>query len=327
MKYVVLAATALFPPVVISSCGDSTPSHESRLDAASMDAAASYVSCDRHVGRDPACSAAAPEQDSACPSTGLVCDYSRSDGWDSCRCRDGGDGRPKWRCFSESMQYDCPLDRPEHGAPCAGMVGRSCAYLRDLGCTCDADRLLPPNRNVTCACDKTTETWRCANAPTNQSATEGQKELERVCIGTEVTRTRPPVDESLLVANLTDADATAWCRWFTSDIRGDGPPPPSQPPLTFDDGSVGGYGYIWCNSPIAACVPAVPQDICLTSLRRRPCQAPLKALTDCYLTLASRCEPVGQACLALRAAPGCLQTVVQLDQDTGATAMCTVPLR
>jgi hypothetical protein len=332
IKRVVLAVAAMFPVVVTAGCGDSpsspgSPADAAAMDAAAMDAAAPYVSCDKHEAPDPACPAPTPTQDTACASAGLVCDYARSDGWDSCRCRDGGDGSLRWRCFADSMQYDCPLSRPQHGEPCTGMAGRSCAYLRDLACTCDADRFLPPNRNVTCACDKATETWRCANAPTLQSAGEGQKESEGVCIGTELTLTRPPVDESVPIANLTATDATAWCRWFAREIRGDGPPPPREPPLTLADGSVGGYGFIWCGDPIGACVAAVPEDLCLTSLRRRPCEATIQALTDCYLTLANRCEPVGRACAALRAAPGCLETVVQLNQDVGTTGLCTVPLR
>jgi hypothetical protein len=322
LSIVVLAVTG--HALVCAGCAGSS-SEVTPTDAAPKPVA--YVSCDKHVARDATCPMAQPEDKSACSSAGLICDFPRTDGWDSCRCRDPGDGRAAWQCFGYSITYDCPLTRPENGAPCPGEAGRRCAFLRDLACTCEVDRVQITNRNVLCSCDSATQSWRCENQPLLGQPPEAKKFAESVCIGTSIDLTRPPVEENTPVASLTDADAAAWCKWFVAHARGEGPPPPSHPPITNPDGSVAGYGFRWCGPPISACVASVSEDICLMSLRRRSCSAPLKALTDCYFTIANSCEPVGVGCLGLRSKPECLETVVQLDQTVGDQQMCPVPLR
>jgi hypothetical protein len=330
-KHPLSTAAGLLLALLACGCGEaSSPAPAGAAGDGGSDGAAqpaAYVTCDSSVPRDPACPAGPPAHQGVCQPAGLACDYARHDGWDSCLCRDSGDGTTRWRCFAYSLQYDCPLVRPEHGATCKGESGRQCAYLRNLGCTCDADRTLAPNRNVVCACDQGSETWRCENRPAFQSAAEAHKLSERVCVGTAVNTTRPAVDETVSVASATDTEAGAWCKWFVSHMRGSGPPPPSQPPITLPDGSVSGYSYLWCASPVSACVAGIPETLCLTSLRRKPCPATLGALTDCYLTLASKCETVGRACTAMRAAPECLETVVQLNQAVGEDNVCSVPIK
>lgn len=308
--------------VSIASCGSS---QNGQTDAAS---ATRYVSCDTPASPDPACpSGAPPAHQTSCAAAGAVCDYTRDNGWTSCECRDAAAGGLNWECYNTVAGYDCPLRRPEDGAACPGEGGRFCAFVRDLGCTCPADRRSPEDRNVTCICDNKTELWRCRNEPSSQSLTEGKPRSEKVCFGKAMDLSRLPIDENLLVMSLTDTDATAWCRWFVARNRGDGPPPPRQAPITNADGSVTGYAFVYCGPPTNSCIAAVSEDVCLTSLRRRPCEAPLRALNDCYLTHLNQCERVGAGCEALRVAPGCLETVVQLNQDVGPDKMCTVPLR
>src|SRR5262245_23039124 len=75
--------------------------------------------------------------------TGTVCDYQRSDGWQSCSCQPTSDGN-RWYCYSKGIGYDCPPTQPGNGSSCGDAdFGRICGYLRPLACTCPADRLAP----------------------------------------------------------------------------------------------------------------------------------------------------------------------------------------
>jgi hypothetical protein len=275
--------------------------------------ACAQVEADIYAG----CPAQPAGDGTACPVLRQVCDYQRDNGWSSCVCVAGSKGNT-WSCYGLSAGYDCPLARPAHGAACGrDDWGRSCHYVRSLACTCDGDRERPHQRDIRCDCKKEAETWACANQGV-AGATGTSADVpfdEAVCYRVPPPRPQPPIDESKAIKDLSDAEATAYCEWYVDLFRGDGPPPPRNPPRGFDaQGNALGYGFTSCEGgPLTGCLSTVPVDICVKSLRRKPCAATLRDLDDCVLSFRDDCNIVGGGCRAMAATPECSATLVRLD--------------
>jgi hypothetical protein len=275
---------------------------------------------------------------------GYVCDYQSPTGWQSCSCLATADGL-RWSCAGASAGYDCPLERPAHGSACGpNDYGRTCSFLRSLACTCPADTNAAERRSITCTCDNTAHAWECQNggragAPGSDAAggsggAGGVGGLagfdESPCYGTGTTLPTPPLDETKIISALTDDEVTAWCRWYVETNRAGGPPPPMTPPAYDAQGFPTGYGFTYCGSggeSSSACFSTVPVAYCQKLMRLGPCDAPLKALDDCYLTMVNRCEEVGGGCAVLGSHPSCRQTVVQLGPQVPGSTSCPVPVK
>jgi hypothetical protein len=308
------------------------------------------------------CAASSADPYAGCPATlagatqgepcalpdGTVCDYQSTDGWQSCSCLSTIAGN-RWSCAGSTAGGDCPLDRPAPGSTCNhGDYGRSCVYLRSLACTCPADRNAAERRSIVCTCDAAAQAWGCENiggggasgsdaaggsggsGGVGGSGGAGGSFDESPCYGTGVTLPAPPVDESKIISALTDDEAATWCNWYVENNRGPGPLPPSSPPAYDAQGFPTGWGFTYCGEggdSTTTCFSAVPVAYCEKLLRLGPCDAPLKALDDCYLTMVNYCEEVGGGCAPLASYPGCAQTVVQLAPPaTTPRFSCPVPV-
>jgi hypothetical protein len=276
------------------------------------------------------CPPAAPGE-TACPQLHAVCDYQRDNGWTSCACVAGTQGNV-WRCFGVGGGYDCPTSRPGHGATCGNDdFGRSCFYVRPLGCTCAADRETPWVRNVRCDCRRDSGSWSCANqgaAGASGTAEQvGKPFQDAPCYGSSSASPRPPLDENKIVKDLSDAELQTFCDWYVELGRGSGPPPPRNPPGGFDaQGNAQGYGFTICGSPIGGCLPNVSAELCRQNVRRAPCAATLRDLDDCILTFHQSCQIVNQGCQAVARAASCSSTLVQLGNHDTASG-CSLPTR
>jgi hypothetical protein len=242
-----------------------------------------------------------------------VCDYQSDGAFGSCSCMPTALGTV-WVCGSVGGGYDCPASRPAEGSSCgASDYGRSCIYGRPLACTCEADRNSPYRRAIQCSCKQDAGAWQCSNWSPAENGSPEASFVESPCYGSGIALPRPPLDEGTIIKDLTDDEVATWCDWFVSTNRGDGPPPPSQPPEITSDGYPNGYGFTSCTIGGAhECVSFVPATYCQKLLRYGSCDQPLRALDDCYLTLRNECEDVGDACEGMGLDPSCRQTVVQL---------------
>jgi hypothetical protein len=244
---------------------------------------------------------------------GTVCDYQGSGGFASCSCMPTALGN-LWACAGASAGSDCPVSRPADGSSCgAGDFGRSCEYGRSLACTCAADRESPIRRSIICTCKKDTGAWQCFNTWPGRNGSSEASFVDSPCYGSGIALPQPPLDESKIIKDLTDDEVATWCSWFVETNRGNGPPPPSQPPEITSDGYPDGYGFVSCAPGGASqCVSFVPATYCQKLLRYGSCDLPLRALDDCFLSLHNECENVGDGCEDMGHDPNCRQTVVQL---------------
>ncbi|MFO0604377.1 MAG: hypothetical protein U0324_14435 [Polyangiales bacterium] len=126
------------------------------------------------------------------------------------------------------------------------------------------------------------------------------------------------------VSDLTPEQALAWCRWV---FRRRGFPEGTDFPRAPDDTPerTGGYGGINCSNVDPLCMPTLPLALCAQNLARTPrCEATVQQLSDCAATMINHCLRAGQGCAALRAAPHCTDTLVQVTRSASA---CSLPLR
>jgi hypothetical protein len=264
--------------------------------------------------------------------TRTVCDYQYGTGWGSCSCMPTAFGN-RWSCANHGDAVDdCPTIQPAHGSSCgANDFKRTCGYLRAPECTCAADRNAPFRRGVTCVCSEDLGAWVCANDGQNGmsgfSATPdpGANGLppfdETPCYGSPYALPTPPLDESKIINQLSDAEVALWCNWYVARNQGSGPAPSAAPP----------WGFSWCGGPAglpSTCIADVPATVCAQMVGAGSCDATVQALDDCYLTQVNACEVVGNGCDTLESHPGCLKTVVQLSPApvTPVTG-CPVPIQ
>ena len=259
--------------------------------------------------------------------TRTVCD-ARSSGFvaSSCSCMPTASGN-RWQCLDGSGSNDCPLERPADASACgASDAGKLCEYLRRPACTCDADRNAPFRRLIDCRCEADTQTWRCRNQYPEFLGAEEATFVEAPCYGSGYSWSRPPLDEDLAIRELTDAQAQAWCEWYLQPDPRSPPAMVSEAPPEIVNGCPVGWASGWCapEGPgnVAMAVSIVPGWYCAQLLRVGSCDAPLRALDDCFLSISNGCEAVGEGCRALGANPRCRQTVVSL----GTPKTCAVPI-
>jgi hypothetical protein len=265
--------------------------------------------------------------------TRTVCDYQAGTGSGSCSCMPTAFGN-RWSCASiGDAVADCPIVRPAHGASCGATdFGRTCNYLRTPACTCAADRNAPYRRGITCSCREDLGAWVCANdgqdglmslAATPDAGAGGLPPFdESPCYGSPIALPAPPLDESKIINQLSNAEVALWCGWYVATNQGGGLAPAATPPWG---------GYAWCGGPDGlpgTCIADVPVAVCEQLVRLGSCQATVQALDDCYLTMVNECEVVGNGCETLKSFPSCQQTVVQivnlpLDPSVG----CPVPVQ
>jgi hypothetical protein len=267
------------------------------------------------------CPAQWPRDGQPCSPRRIVCDYPGTDGYQSCSCLPTAAG-DQWQCTGVGYGYDCPVAQPADGSSCGSNdFGKQCDYLRPLPCTCDADRNVATRRAIVCSCTKAASAWSCASDGAGGAPGSGPFD-EAACFGPEPPLpARPALDESKLIKDLTDDEVATWCNWFMNNNRGDGPPPPSQPPMVDSHGIPSGWGFTSCGQMPATCVSMVPVSYCEQLMRYGSCDAPLGSLDDCYLTFFNHCEVVGNGCEDMGGRPSCRQTVVQL----GAADSTTCP--
>ncbi len=189
------------------------------------------------------------------------------------------------------------------GAECGqNDIAESCSYGIDLRCTCPrAD----PDSGV--------RQWHCTHQPS-------------AC----VTANHDPVADAgglpmdARLSDLTPEQVRRWCQWVF-DRRGfrpgtDFPIYPEEVPGYASSR----YGSLSCGGPLRACMQTLPLDLCVQNILRVPrCEATVQDLSDCVATMVNHCFRVGRGCASLRAAPNCLQTIVQVDTRSG----CSTPLR
>lgn len=141
------------------------------------------------------------------------------------------------------------------------------------------------------------------------------------------------IDDSKIVATLTDEEASAWCTWYVDAFPpGDQPPPEPQPPDPEFPGFAIGYQSFDCSNPgpmsvSGICIARPTVEECVVSLQRMPCNAPLLELNSCVLTMFACSDPsvaqqeqdqwvVGHGCSRLWDFPLCWHTVVQMPAQT-----------
>jgi hypothetical protein len=134
---------------------------------------------------------------------------------------------------------------------------------------------------------------------------------------TELGSTTEPF-ASMRISELSDAQAEAWCEWFSNKWcpTGHVTPPedgPIQPDGTVNDDSPtqGGDGYA-SDYFRGLCMMHLPIDQCVMNLRLHPCDASVQLLDDCVDTVlgAVTYETSYAPCKQLNATPSCSETIV-----------------
>jgi hypothetical protein len=174
--------------------------------------------------------------------TRTVCDYQTGTSAVSCSCMPTAFGN-RWSGASiGDAVADCPSVRPAHGASCGATdFGRTCNYLRTPACTCAADLNAPYRRGITCSCREDLGAWVCANdgqdgplslpATPDAGASGGLPPFdESPCYGSPIALPAPPLDESKIINQLSNAEVAIWCGWYVAHNQDGGLAPASAPP-------------------------------------------------------------------------------------------------
>lgn len=121
----------------------------------------------------------------------------------------------------------------------------------------------------------------------------------------------PGIDRTKTIADLTDAEAQAWCEWFVTSAYDEGGAPPPSDMMVSADGEVWLYAATYCGTPeMPLCIARLSVHHCVANLQLHACTATIGELDDCVHSMVNKCQTVGQGCDAYIAQPSCSQTIV-----------------
>ncbi|APR79227.1 Hypothetical protein A7982_04574 [Minicystis rosea] len=218
----------------------------------------------------------------ACTTNGTVCAYQwEGGGWLACSC--GCRESNVWFCSGSGSSLGCVSERPIEGSSCAGHENQGCTFFPRTQCTCGA--------GTTWSCNElATPEWKCIDPPSDFSAdTSG-------------------VSPTTVLSALSDADASAWCAWYTGVS--------SAPAL----------GEVFFCLESQACFPGMSTAQCVASLKAQACNATVQELDDCVQTRMNGCYRVGQGCSAFLSHASCHGTIVDQTDGAGGSGNCHLQL-
>lgn len=123
----------------------------------------------------------------------------------------------------------------------------------------------------------------------------------------------PPPDTSTAtkrIVDLTDAEAHAWCAWYSMFGQGVGTPPPRPASVTADGYVTVGFTVNWDFFGDACATEPLAEDQCVQNLELLHCEATLGELTDCVMTIRLG-EPQPHGCGRFFEAANCDGTIVR----------------
>jgi hypothetical protein len=245
----------------------------------------------------PDCPASVPAQADACTvRENGVCAYFGEEPTDptrsfyvECACRAfcGSSATERhWDCYrrTNGPLIECPATPPNEGDSCFGLKGEECNYPVEVTCRCPSE-----------ADDST---WHC--------------ESEQL----EPAQHPDVVDEGTVVRDLSDAERQAWCEWYTQTpgfpVRPNlEPTPDGYYPATV--GCVESNGTDGCALTKST---GLSTEACVANLALSSCEATVRDLNDCVLTLDEHvASPYG--CGRYIDAPGCAGTIVDGGPSNG----------
>lgn len=244
----------------------------------------------RWTGNSADCPAARPEHRSACDlAEGQVCAYFGDDPevqaqsyYSECACRmhcAAGGAELRWDCYQNigSGRMDCPAQQPEHGSSCFGLKGYQCSYPVLVTCSC------PTEANDS--------NWRCEDY--------SPPDTEHPTV----------VDPDKQVRDLNDDERQAWCEWYAAPEPGFPAPPELEPNADGfypDTGCASSSDFLGCsaNRPTG-----LPVSACVANLALSSCEATVRDLNDCALSM-KFFEPSPFGCARYLGASGCSGTII-----------------
>jgi hypothetical protein len=236
-----------------------------------------------NVGNPATCPGTIPTPGDSCDLERAACGYGPATGsldvtYTQCVCGERAAGDLRWDCRATGSSYaSCPAT-VENGSNCFGHYATVCQYPVSIQCEC------APNAGVWDCVRRTSAPWDVPAPPTMP-------------------------DPQSPINSLSDADRTAWCRWFQDAVFGPGFPPVPDSEVGPDGKTQNGsceYAYgAACNVAIVALSPRQ----CAQNLAVSACAAPIGDLTDCVTTARSECLPSPHGC-ARYLAQGCSGTIV-----------------
>lgn len=242
------------------------------------------------TGNDANCPAAPPQHAEVCSvEEGLTCAYygSNDEGhaeYRECACRQFCSGDQQWDCYRDygTTTMACPAEQPQDGTSCFGSKGAECWYPKYTTCFC----------------------------PGNEG------DVDWICVSEVPTAEEHPteVDEDRIVADMTDEERATWCAFFTAVPAGF----PERPVLEAD--ADGLYPNTGCSSTgsTLGCVVAQPSGLpavaCEANLALSTCQATVRDLNDCVLTIRNL-TPSPYGCARYLNAEGCPGTLINGGSD------------
>lgn len=220
----------------------------------------------RWLGNAEGCPETAPSNGDLCTiAEGEACAYYTDDTsigqtfYSECSCQafcGSSATELHWNCGRSigAGLVECPAEQPENGSSCFGLKGVECWYPKDVTCMCP-----------TAADDSD---WRCVN--------DASPPAEHPDV----------VDEDRIVAEMSEAERAAWCAWYAM------PPAPGfpEPPVLEPDAN-GFYPDTGCNASadFLGCAVQRPTDLpaaaCAANLALSTCQATVRELNDCVLSM------------------------------------------
>ena len=256
------------------------------------------------------CPESLPDDESVCDvSEGQYCTYlydrdsTANDAVSqSCGCWLASGDSMRWDCGEPQGAEGCPNAEPENGSDCSGMNGVHCAFPANRTCDCG-----PPNPSAT------SMNWFCESGGPVQEPPFGP----------------PGLDPTTPVAELTDADRSAWCDWYSDTVHGPGAPDRADP---VDSNGYTASGWLFGSRPeCLACVPLVSRASCAANLALSSCESPVGALTDCVLTVHDVCTPAPHGCAPYFDAPNCDGTMLVTRpadvEPTSGNSSCSIRVR
>lgn len=280
-------------PLGGSGGGSAVPSRDAGTPAAEPDSGGESrppEATTRWTGNAADCPPAAPEAEALCDvAESQVCAYFGDDPenqaqsiYRECACRafcGSSAAELHWDCYRNigAQRMACPPEQPESRSSCFGLKGVQCWYPQEVTCSCPTD----PNDS----------SWRCID--------ESAPAVEHPAV----------VDPDTVVRDMTAEDRQAWCEWYTRPEPGFPPPPELEPdPDGFypDTGCASSTSFLGC----AVSRPSgLPASACVANLELSPCEATVRDLNDCALSM-RYFKPSPYGCARYLDAPGCAGTIV-----------------